>query len=334
MRAVKGVATLLFAAAHAGGHARAMRRRRFLTLLPVGGLLLAGCGPSTTAKVTVSERPTLEPEPPGPSPTSVPPPEVVLSAESAVQGGTILVSLVGEVKDGAVNAFGRRQVLTQGARSIYAFVGIATEDPRGDQVMTIEFTLTNGSTGTFDQRFAVEETEWTVDSVTISTQLASLLEPKAQADEVAQLNSVYSAVSTEKLWEEGWLSPTGGPITTRFGERRSYNGAPADGHHTGTDLGAPAGTPVGATNHGRVVLARQLRQRGNMVVVDHGGGLMSGYAHMASFAVAQGELVRAGDTLGFVGSTGLSTGAHLHWEMSAGGVLVDAARFADGSNGF
>jgi murein DD-endopeptidase MepM/ murein hydrolase activator NlpD len=71
-----------------------------------------------------------------------------------------------------------------------------------------------------------------------------------------------------------------------------------------------------------------------MVVVDHGGGVFSGYAHLASLAVAEGELVAMGDTLGFVGSTGLSTGAHLHWEMAAGGVLVDGIRFVDGSNGF
>jgi murein DD-endopeptidase MepM/ murein hydrolase activator NlpD len=71
-----------------------------------------------------------------------------------------------------------------------------------------------------------------------------------------------------------------------------------------------------------------------MVVVDHGGGLFSGYAHLKSFAVAEGQTVTQGDTVGYVGSTGLSTGAHLHWEIAAGGVLVDAVRFTDGSNGF
>ena len=123
-------------------------------------------------------------------------------------------------------------------------------------------------------------------------------------------------------------------VTTRFGEQRSYNGTPASGHHSGTDLGANEGAPIAATNSGRVAMARQLRVRGNMVVVDHGGGVYSGYAHMNSFAVAEGQAVASGDLLGYVGSTGLSTGAHLHWEIAAGGILVDGFRFLDGSNGF
>jgi murein DD-endopeptidase MepM/ murein hydrolase activator NlpD len=180
----------------------------------------------------------------------------------------------------------------------------------------------------------VLETTWTVDSVTVPASLAPLLDPAVQADETNLLTAVYSKVTGEKLWKPGWLQPVGGGITTRFGEVRSYNGSPPAGHHSGTDIGANAGIEVGATNNGRVVLARQLRLRGNMVVVDHGGGLFSGYAHLSSFAVAEGQAVQAGDTVGMVGSTGLSTGAHLHWEMASDGVVVDAFRFMDGTNGF
>ena len=62
--------------------------------------------------------------------------------------------------------------------------------------------------------------------------------------------------------------------------------------------------------------------------------MLSGYAHLSTFAVAEGQLVDAGQVIAFVGSTGLSTGAHLHWEMSVHGILVDALRFIDGSKGF
>jgi murein DD-endopeptidase MepM/ murein hydrolase activator NlpD len=123
-------------------------------------------------------------------------------------------------------------------------------------------------------------------------------------------------------------------VTTRFGDLRSYNGGPVSGHHSGTDLGADLSTPVVATNSGRVVMARQLRVHGNMVIIDHGGGVYSVYAHLSSFAAAEGQVVSAGDIIGYVGNTGLSTGAHLHWEMSVGGVLVDPMKFSDGSGGF
>lgn len=275
---------------------------------------------------------------PGATPTAtgtpVAPPEVVLSSEQVAQGGTLLLSLVGQLKDGSVTLFERRTPLIQGARSIYAFIGIGTDDAAGAQPLRIDFTLEGGSRGTLNEGIVVLRNEWTVDSVVLPARLAALLDPRVTADENAILAKVYRGITNEKLWNTGWLQPTGGPLTTRFGERRSYNGSPADGHHSGCDIGSPEGTPVSVTNSGRVVMARQMQLRGNMVVVDHGGGLYSGYAHLASFAVGEGQAVAQGDVVGFVGSTGLSTGAHLHWEMSAGGVLVDAMRFVDGTNGF
>jgi murein DD-endopeptidase MepM/ murein hydrolase activator NlpD len=141
-------------------------------------------------------------------------------------------------------------------------------------------------------------------------------------------------VTPEKLWSGGWGMPVNGAVTARYGEQRSINGSAPSGHHGGTDLGAEEGTPVLATNAGRVVLVRQLKVRGNMVVIDHGGGLFSGYSHLSAFHVSEGQLVAAGDHIADVGNTGLSTGAHLHWEMASQGVFLDALRFADGTNGF
>src|SRR4029078_11853498 len=85
---------------------------------------------------------------------------------------------------------------------------------------------------------------------------------------LALLAGVYSRVTPQKLWDGAWQVPAGGPITTHFGEVRSYNGSPPSGHHSGTDIGAEEGTPVLCTNSGKVAMARQLQQRGNMVIVD------------------------------------------------------------------
>jgi murein DD-endopeptidase MepM/ murein hydrolase activator NlpD len=148
------------------------------------------------------------------------------------------------------------------------------------------------------------------------------------------LKGVYEKVTPQKLWSGAWQLPVDGAITARYGEQRSINGSPPSGHHGGTDIGVPEGTPVHATNSGRVVLARQLHVRGNMVIIDHGGGLFSGYAHLSEIKVTEGQMVAAGDVIAASGNTGLSTGAHLHWEMSSFGILLDAIRFTDGSNGF
>jgi murein DD-endopeptidase MepM/ murein hydrolase activator NlpD len=126
----------------------------------------------------------------------------------------------------------------------------------------------------------------------------------------------------------------GTPVTGYFGEQRSVNGGPPAGHHGGTDLGAFLGEPAMATAPGTVVLAEALAVRGRTVIIDHGGGLHSAYAHLETLLVAAGEPVTAGQVIGLVGSTGYSSAAHLHWELAVHGVLVDGLRWLDGSQGF
>lgn len=307
-------------------------------LLLALALSLAGCsGESGAAQVkfgpTIATPPPVSTTPTATS-TPIPPPELIVSASSIPQAGAILVSLVGSVTSGEVTFLGRTQPLSQGSESIYAFVGVAPDDPTGVQQMRVEFVLTNGTRGVLTQPIEVSAREWTLDEVDIPADRSELLAPGVAEAENAILDAVFAGRTPEKLWANGWLVPTEGAITTQFGEQRSYNGAPPSGHHSGVDIGADEGAPVVATNGGRVVLVRQLSQHGNMIIIDHGGGVFSGYSHLSAFAAAEGQLVAAGDLVGYVGNTGLSTGAHLHWEMHVGGVGVDALRFADGSNGF
>jgi hypothetical protein len=302
-------------------------------------LAACGGGGETDPAVVVRVNTPLvsaTPRDPTPDPSiQIEPPELVLSASDVYQGGSLLVSVVGSVESGGVSMFGNDHTLIQGARSMFAFIGIGVEQAPGPYALDIAFTLTNGTTGALHEEITVLATDWTVDALTFTgNQEQRFLDAQVISDEEAQLREVYAIDSPEKLWDGPWQLPIDSPLTARFGEQRSINGGPPTGHHGGTDLGAEAGTPVGATNHGVVVMARQLARRGNFVVIDHGGGVLSGYGHLSQFAVAEGQVVAPGDTIGLVGSTGLSTGAHLHWEISVDGVLVDALRFFDGSNGF
>jgi murein DD-endopeptidase MepM/ murein hydrolase activator NlpD len=120
--------------------------------------------------------------------------------------------------------------------------------------------------------------------------------------------------------------PLEGRITSPFGTRRRY-GALFTSYHEGLDFAAPLGTPVQAVADGRVVLSERLRVRGEAVVLAHGAGLCTGYWHLAERRVRVGEEVRAGQVLGLLGSTGLSTGPHLHLEARLFGVPVDPAPF-------
>lgn len=257
-----------------------------------------------------------------------------MSSYEVFQAGTILASLTGEVTGGTVTFLDETYDLVQGSQSMYAFLGVGTGDPPGDHDIVVRFTLANGTEGSLTETVTVYANEWTVDYIEFTDEVSTLLDPAVVQAELDLLTDVYSRESEEKLWEAPWLVPAPGFITAQFGEQRSINGGPVSGHHGGTDISGDPGSPAVATSGGVVVLARALQVRGNMIVIDHGGGILSGYAHLNGFAVAEGQSVAAGEVIGYIGSTGLSTGAHLHWEMAVHGKLVDAYRFVDGTNGF
>ena len=99
--------------------------------------------------------------------------------------------------------------------------------------------------------------------------------------------------------------------------------------HAGEDFSAPPGTVVRAPAAGTVLLAEPLLVRGNAVILDHGGGVLTGYWHMQKLDVQPGQQVEAGQALGEVGSTGLSTGAHLHWEFRVRGAAADPMQWVE-----
>ena len=112
-------------------------------------------------------------------------------------------------------------------------------------------------------------------------------------------------------------------VSAEFAERRGIKRR----RHLGLDLRAARGTPVAAAAGGRVVFRGRQRGFGNVVIVDHGRGRTTYYAHLSDFAVGRAEGVRQGQTVGFVGRTGNATGPHLHFEVRVDGEPVDPRRF-------
>jgi murein DD-endopeptidase MepM/ murein hydrolase activator NlpD len=121
-------------------------------------------------------------------------------------------------------------------------------------------------------------------------------------------------------------------VTSGFGPRARPIGAGTE-VHPGVDLGAPAGTPVRAVKDGVVRYAGARGGYGNCVIIDHGDGTETRYAHCDTLGVAAGAAVRAGDDIATVGSTGLSTGPHLHFELRVKGVAVDPGALLEGGAG-
>jgi murein DD-endopeptidase MepM/ murein hydrolase activator NlpD len=150
--------------------------------------------------------------------------------------------------------------------------------------------------------------------------------PEALAEisrERAAFARVYATALADRFWDMPFVRPVPQAASaSSFGFRRIINGVPR-APHSGTDLSAPAGTEVIATNHGRVVLVGNFFFAGGSVVLDHGGGLYTMYFHLSDFKVEEGAMVRRGEVIALSGMTGRVTGPHLHWGARASGARVD-----------
>ena len=134
--------------------------------------------------------------------------------------------------------------------------------------------------------------------------------------QAAQARSSYSAPGDTTPSAAGFIWPVNGPVTSGFGMRWGRM-------HEGIDIGAGSGTPIRAAAAGRVVYAGWMSGYGNLVAIDHGGGVSTAYGHQSSVAVGVGQVVSQGQTIGYVGCTGHCFGPHLHFEVRINGSPVD-----------
>ncbi len=270
--------------------------------------------------------------------TDGPRPVIRVSFRTPFQGGAVYLA-VDHATAATARVFGRVSPLSPGPRGVEGFVGFGVADPPGPAVLEVTASDAVGGTFRFAEPITVRATPWTWDDIWLPPPDPDAPPPEGPPLEPEQprLDALYARV-TPRQWELPFVIPVelGGDawVSGYFGEQRSFNGGPRTGHHGGTDIAAPPGTPVRTTNHGTVVMSELTLVRGNLVVVDHGGGVLSCYGHLSERSVEVGRAVRRGEVIGRVGSTGLSSGPHVHWELAVAGVLVDGLRWLDGTQGF
>ena len=173
-------------------------------------------------------------------------------------------------------------------------------------------------------KFDVEKTKWDVQSIKGVAQSKVTPSKKDEAEIARERADVGKALTfkdgTRHDWQKGFILPVEGVISGHFGNQRIFNGVPKN-PHTGTDIAAPEGTEVRASSGGKVTLAGgNYFYSGNMVILDHGDGLQTIYAHLKEAKVKAGDEVKQGDVIGTVGKTGRATGPHLHWGASLGNI--------------
>ena len=251
---------------------------------------------------------------------------IVVTAARAIQPGELVVLTVTTIKpvdEVHVQAFGRTLRAQRTAPTEWrALVGIDLETKPGRYDVSI--TAGPSPAGRLTHLLTVLPKRFTTRTLRVDP---SFVSPSPEAlvrikDDAERLSRVWMSSSEAPLWSGPFVPPVPNPANSAFGTRSVFNGQPRN-PHSGADFLSPAGTPVKAPNAGRIALAGDLYFTGNTVVVDHGAGLFSLFAHLRTIAVHESDMVSTGTVVGEVGSTGRVTGPHLHWTVRANDARVD-----------
>ncbi len=226
-----------------------------------------------------------------------------------------IASSVKSARDGVADARRRTRAARAEAARVEAAVSSATAEQRGIVTRLVAsrdalVAARSAKTATLASiRSDRDSTLAEIDA--LEQQSAALAERIRQAQQRASAPAVVAPSGSGVL---GW--PVSGPVTSGFGSRWGRM-------HEGIDIGVGEGTPVRAAAAGTVIYAGWMSGYGNLVVVDHGNGLSTAYAHNSSLAVSVGQSVAAGELVSYSGNTGNSTGPHVHFEVRVNGSAVD-----------
>lgn len=239
----------------------------------------------------------------------------------ALHPGEVILATLKEnpdLKKTTIIFLDKRHVLVNGESKSkkFAFIGLDLGLKPQSYIMEISSEKSNGKIETIRKEFLVSPKEFPLKKMWVKSKYVN---PPPEVEERIRLEaellrSIYESLSPDWLGEGNFTIPIDGTIYPNFGQRRFYNNIPRS-PHGGVDISAPWGTPVKASNSGRVVLARDLFYSGNTVIIDHGLGLFTVYCHLSKILAGVGDYVKKGSIIAKEGSTGMSTGAHLHWAV-------------------
>lgn len=284
--------------------------------------------PEATAAVEPTGVPPVDTpvaEEPPPVSTPVDAPQIQLSAPVIGQGETTTIRLSGYFA-GSATAFcdSRSYPLVADGDSFWGVIGAAGDAQTGTHAITVELSDVNGeSIGELATQVTVVDMGYPVENIDLPADVIGSLDTGLIQQENNARAAVFAEFTAQKLWSGPFVWPVAEVIVSPYGIRRSYNGGPVNSFHQGVDLAADEGVPVAAGNSGRVAYVGSGPTHGNSVLIDHGDGVFSGYNHLSAVSVQVGRMVGKGDTVGLIGSTGMATGPHLHWEVLVRGLPVD-----------
>ena len=248
-------------------------------------------------------------------------------ALEAFQGDVVEVKVSGDDLAQVEGSLGKERIYFYPSenRTFSALVGIDVEAKPSLAKLSVKVQSATGAQRQTEIHLKIKAKSFHTESFNVAPSFDQMSE-ETRAEirrEQEAFARAFATTAPERFWDVPFLPPVPHDASaSSFGSRRIINGV-ARAPHSGTDLSAPAGTEVIATNHGRVVLVGNFFFAGGSVVIDHGGGLFTMYFHLSEFNVEEGALVRKGDVLALSGDTGRVTGPHLHWGARLNNTRVD-----------
>jgi len=254
-----------------------------------------------------------------------------LNSAFTAQGSLLLVEVAGATDLSQLQSEWNGQELQlwsekKTSKLLHGLIGVDLEKPPGKYEWTVSWKSKDGNTLTCGESISVRAGKFPTEKLNVEKQF---VEPDPEQQKRAEQDSkkmkaIYDTVTPERIWDGAFQLPlkdvtTGG----NFGRRRVLNGQ-ARSPHAGVDFPAMKGTPVFASQRGRVVLAEELYYSGNTIVIDHGYGIYTLYAHLSEIDVKPGDSVATSAEIGKVGATGRVTGPHLHWGLTVQHARVNA----------
>ena len=198
---------------------------------------------------------------------------------------------------------------------------------------TLVATLGNG--GRITREIPVSPREWNIERVNVARRSGGMSDAfwKIREPELKRINAARSVNAQSDGWTQDFAWPVTGRISGRFGSQRIYRGEPGS-YHTGMDITGSTGTPFVAPADGVVVLAAQtpFSLEGYLLMIDHGNGLNSAFLHCSKIVVKEGDVVKQGQHIGNIGSSGRATGPHLHWGLKWRDARLDPLLFVGPMN--
>lgn len=233
----------------------------------------------------------------------------VLRLEAPQNAGTVL----------SVQAFGKTWPIFKHQGKRIAWIGIHLKIKPN----TYPLTWTSNEIS-WRHNIEVKKGEFRISRITVEKKMDSFDKQtlkRIRADQQAIKKSYQTKVSRQNTWPE-MIQPVQGIISTPFAAQRYINGNPRS-PHSGLDIAAPEGTSVVSPLNGTVLLVADMYLNGNLIAIGHGDGLVTVYAHLKQSLVKEGDQLKQGQVFAKVGSTGRSTGAHLHWGVHFAGAKIN-----------